>query len=100
MLDADYIVIKVDVEEMPDGMRVADELMKNRPGGYPWFAILDATGTELAASNGPDGANIGAPMEPEGQKHFVAMIRSTIQHAPNRTVLKIEQALAAFAKAR
>lgn len=100
MLDADYIVIKVDVEEMTDGKHVADELLKKRPGGFPWFVILDASGVELASSNGPGGANIGAPMAPDGQKHFVSMIRSTIQHAPDETVEKIQRALASFAAAQ
>lgn len=99
-MDADYIVIKVDVEEMTDGKPVADELMKRRPGGFPWFAILDATGNELASSNGPGGANIGAPVQPDGQEHFVSMIRSTIQHAPDGTVEQIQQALADFAAAQ
>ncbi|GAB5406756.1 MAG: hypothetical protein Aurels2KO_49870 [Aureliella sp.] len=92
------MIIKIDVEEMTDGDKVADELIKKRNAGFPWFTILDADGKELVSSNGAGGRNVGAPVGPAEQSHFVGMIEKTMQHAPAERVKQIESALAAYSE--
>ncbi len=98
MFADDYLIIKIDVEEMVGGDRVAAMLQQNRPGGFPWFTILDSRGKELAASNAPDGGNIGAPIGEAEQAHFINMIKSTMQHAPADRIDLISKALAEYAQ--
>ena len=92
------MIIKIDVEEMVGGDSVAASLQRNRPGGFPWFTILDASGNQLAVSNGPDGQNIGAPIGDAEQAHFMKMIESTLQHAPPERLEQIAKALAEYAQ--
>ncbi len=83
---------------MTGGNKVAEELIKKRNAGYPWFTILDSDGNELAASNGPNGRNVGAPVGPAEQAHFIQMIEQTIQHAPADRIQKIQAALADYSE--
>lgn len=95
----DYIVVKIDVEEMEHGGEVAAQLRGARTGGIPWITILDAEGTELVTSDGPDG-NIGCPVSENECAYFVTMIEMTIRHAPEGRVADIAKALEVFAEKR
>ena len=93
----DYLVLKIDIEEMEHGDEIGKKLRRDREGGIPWIAILDSEGTELVTSDGPSG-NIGCPITAEECAYFVTMIEKTIQHAPERRVAEIATALTAFAQ--
>ena len=95
----DYLILKIDVEEMEHGAETGKRLRGDRSGGIPWFAILDGDGTELVTSDGP-GGNIGCPITEEECAYFISMIEMTIQHAPESRVAKIATALDEYAKKR
>ncbi len=92
----DYLVLKIDVEEMEHGDEIGQQLRGTRTGGIPWITILDGEGTELETSDGP-GGNIGCPITEDECAYFVSMIEKTIQHAPEGRVAEIAKALDAFA---
>lgn len=95
----DYIVLKIDVEEMEHGEEIGKQLRGERTGGIPWIVILDGEGTELITSDGPNG-NVGCPITVDECAYFVTMIEQTIQHAPAERAKEIADALDAFAKPR
>ena len=95
----DYLVLKIDVEEMKHGDEIGKKLRGDRTGGIPWITILDANGQELVTSDAP-GGNIGCPTAPEEQAYFVTMIEKTIQHAPAGRAAEIAAALEEHAKKR
>jgi thioredoxin-related protein len=76
----DYIDVKVDVDRMKNGKEVMDRYTHGKPGGIPWFVILDPAGKALATSDGPNGNNIGYPAEPQEIEHFLSMLESTARH--------------------
>ena len=92
----DYLVLKIDVDTMENGEATAGRLRGERGGGIPWITILDAAGTELVTSDGPDG-NIGCPVSDDECAYFVSMIEETIQHAPEGRIAEIAKSLDAFA---
>ena len=91
----DFILLKIDVETMKGGAEVAHQLRGERTGGIPWITILDATGTEIISSDGPDG-NIGCPVTAEEQAYFVSMIEKSMQHSPASRLAEITEALKEF----
>ena len=93
----DYILLKIDVDEMKLGTETADQLRGDRTGGIPWMTILDGQGSELVSSDGP-GGNIGCPITEEECAYFVKMIEKTIQHAAENRVAEIAKALDSFAQ--
>jgi hypothetical protein len=92
----EYLVLKIDVEEMEHGDEIGQQLRGDRSGGIPWIAILDGEGTELVSSDGPDG-NVGCPITESERAYFVSMIEITIQRAPRERVAEIAAALGEFA---
>ena len=93
---ADYVILKIDTQNMENGKTVANRLDKGRGGGIPWMVILDSDGTELASSFGPDG-NIGYPIASEEISYFVSMIDQTRRKISPEGVAKIAEALEANA---
>ena len=83
LLDPDYILVKIDQEQMSH-VGEAKSLLKNPsdPGvTIPWYVILSPSGERLVTSMGPKG-NIGFPSNQAGIDHFLAMIRQTARHIP------------------
>ena len=76
-LGTDYIHVKID-NRWRNAREVMDEIEPDDRGGLPWSAILDADGTVLANSNGPDG-NIAYPAaaKPAAIAYFLSMLRET-----------------------
>lgn len=87
----DYIVLKIDVEEMQHGDEIGKQL-RGDGGGIPWITIIDSEGAEIVNSDGPSG-NIGCPISEDERAYFVTMIEKTIQHAPAGRVAEIAKAL-------
>ncbi|MCA9263070.1 MAG: thioredoxin family protein [Planctomycetales bacterium] len=73
--EKDYVWIRID-QRWEGADEVMNRLKEGYRGGIPWFAIVDADGTALANSDGPNG-NIGFPTEPEEIDHLLTMFRST-----------------------
>ena len=96
LLSQDYVVVKIDTEEMEHGSEVADQLRNGRQGGIPWMVILDADGNELINSDGPNG-NIGCPIQPAEIDYFMTMLETTARHSDSEIRAAIRAALEDFA---
>lgn len=92
IVDADYVVLTIDVAKMKHGEAVANRLRTTKGGGIPWMAILSADGQELATSDGPQG-NCGYPLEPHEIEHFLNMLRTTAKRITEDDLAKIQAAL-------
>lgn len=97
MFADDFLLLKIDVEEMANGEKVDQQLRGTREDGIPWITILDGDGAELVTSDGPNG-NIGCPISEEECAFFVSMIKQTVRHSPEGRVAEIANALDAFAQ--
>ncbi len=85
----DYVDLKLDTLRMTHGEQVAARFEPKGGGGIPWMVILDASGTVLTSSIGPDG-NIGYPYKPEEISHFLTMLRETKQNLSDADLGQIE----------
>jgi uncharacterized protein YyaL (SSP411 family) len=91
LLAPDFLDAKIDIDRMTGGKDVLATYCK-KPGGIPWFVILDAKGKALATSDGPKG-NIGYPGEPHEIEHFLAMLKQTARKMGPEQLSAIEAAL-------
>lgn len=95
MLSAEYVIVKIDTDEMENGQTVADKL-GGANKGLPWITILDKTGMELINSDGP-GGNIGCPALDEEQAHFMSMLKKTAQKTSSEKLNEVAEALKKYA---
>ena len=82
---------------MLHGKDVSNRLINGRDAGLPWMVILDADGSELITSIGPDG-NVGCPAMPGEIEHFVAMIEQTCSDEMREKIGDLQRALNEYAK--
>ena len=75
-MNENYILVKIDQDRMVGGKKFAAKIRDNKPGGIPWFVMLDPQGNKLITSDGPDG-NVGFPVQPNEVDHFINMIKKT-----------------------
>ena len=87
--------MKIDVSEMQDGKAVAGRLGGSGKG-LPWMTILDAEGSELINSDGPEG-NIGCPVGESEQAYFITMLRQTMQRTSDEDLDRLAAALKDYA---
>ena len=83
-----FVPAHVDTENTPGGEAVYEKYC-TKPGGIPWFLIMDADGKVLATSD-KDGANIGYPARGPEIDHFMFMIKSTNKDADPIKIAKLE----------
>lgn len=96
LIGRDYIDLKIDTERFGGGQALLDRYCP-RPGGIPWIAVLDAQGTALATSDGPQG-NIGYPVETAEIGHFLGLLKATGRTLTPADLATIEAALKANAE--
>ncbi len=121
-MDRDYVEVKIDVDRMTNGERVALGLRAGKTGGIPWFLFLDpskevvrvkpaADGNTpakdaplqrrkdaiLATADGPEG-NVGCPMTKAERSHFMDMIRSSRLSLTDKELEIIAKELHAYAR--
>jgi len=112
-LEKDYVLVKIDTDEMEGGEEVANALRDGKRGGIPWFVYLDApkaglkTNDEgalarndaavLATADAADG-NVGCPMTPPERAHFITTIRETSRDMTEADIEFISDALYEYAK--
>jgi thioredoxin-related protein len=93
----DFVDIKLDLARMTGADEVLERYNRSKSGGVPWFVFLDARGTALVSSDGPDG-NIGYPFKPEEIAHFTAMLKKAARKIEPAQISAIEAALKAEAR--
>lgn len=81
---------------MTNGKEVAKRLRGTERGGIPWMVILDSSGKGLINADGPEG-NIGCPVQPQEQAHFIHMIEATRDKNSEKDVQVISAELKKFA---
>lgn len=96
-LDSDYVVVKIDIQNMAHGEEVAKRIRRITEGGIPWMVILKANGDELVTSDGPMG-NIGYPFQPAEVEHFMSMLKATSKRTTADQMAAIAEALSENAK--
>ena len=89
------MLLKIDVDEMEQGMAVAESLGGSSKG-LPWMTILDASGEELINSDGPSG-NVGCPVTESERAYFITMLEKTVQRTSKEGLAKLATALEAYA---
>ena len=87
-----YIIVKIDQDRMVGGKEFAAKIRDNKPGGIPWFVMLDAQGNKLITSDGPDG-NVGFPVQPNEIDHFINMLKKTAQKIKPEQVEMVKKEL-------
>ena len=88
--------MKIDTDRMKAGEEVAQQLRGKRTGGIPWMVILEFSGDELVASDGP-GGNVGCPIQKEEIEWFMSMLDKTRSRLTEKDLHTIEKALKAYA---
>jgi thiol-disulfide isomerase/thioredoxin len=100
VLGLDFVDAKIDTDRMTGGASVAERLRKDKAGGIPWFAILDAEGTKLANSDdGPQG-NIGYPARQHEIDYFMTLLQKSARRMKPDDLAKIKSALESYADAK
>ena len=92
IISQDFIIVKIDQDRMIGGKEFAAKIRDNKPGGIPWFTILDAEGKKLITSDGPDG-NVGFPVKPQEVEHFINMFQQTVTNIKPEQLQKIKTQL-------
>lgn len=92
LLAKDFVDVKIDQDRMPGASELFERYC-SKPGGIPWFAIVDPeTGRAVITSDGPKG-NVGFPAAPEEIEHFVAMLKKTARKLTEADIKAIEASL-------
>ncbi len=97
LFQPDYLIVKIDVDEMEHGQEVQAKLYGSQRSDIPWMAILDSDGHELINCDGPRG-NIGCPFTAEERAYFMQMIDTTAQHSSPEQRSQIAAGVQAFAE--
>ena len=95
LLGKDFIDLKIDNDRMTGGKDVyAAQLAaaQQKESGIPWFLFLDASGKQLAHSNGPKG-NTGFPHAIEEVQHFVTMLQAVKKNLTDADIAFLQKSL-------
>lgn len=96
ILGREFVDVKIDTARMTNGSAVAARLRKDDSGGIPWFAVLDAQGTEIVNSDGPQG-NIGYPAKQQEIDHYISMLQKAARRLTPDDLAKLKGALESYA---
>lgn len=93
ILAKDFVAVKIDQDRMAGGKDVLKKYCQ-KPGGIPWFVLLDAEGAALATSDGPKG-NIGCPYSDEEIDAFLDILRKVVTKIGEEDLAAIKASLKA-----
>jgi thiol-disulfide isomerase/thioredoxin len=91
ILGAEYVDLKIDTDRMEGGEEMLARYCK-KPGGIPWFVVLDAQGKALADSDAASG-NVGYPVEPHEIAHFMQLLKETARGLKAEQLERVEETL-------
>ncbi len=78
LLAKDFVDLKVDTDRMTGGQELLNKF-NPKPGGIPWIIILNADGSKIIDSNGPNG-NTGFPAADDEIAHFAKMLSTSAKN--------------------
>jgi thioredoxin-related protein len=96
LMEKDFVFVAVDLERSRGAKELMEKLHGPKPGGTPWFAVLDATGTPIVDSDDVTGSNLGCPQTEAELEAWAATLKRARQHMSDE---EVEQVVAAFRKA-
>ncbi|MHC4947528.1 MAG: thioredoxin family protein [Planctomycetota bacterium] len=99
VLARDFVDVKIDIDRMIGGEALMEHFARGRSQGIPWFAFLDADGTPIVTSEGPDG-NIGCPHSDAEIAQFRALLRRVAKRMTPEDIERITRRLGPPAQAR
>ena len=112
-LAKDYVLVKIDTDEMEGGEEVASALRNGKQGGIPWFIYMDAeegalrTNKEgklvrnevaVLATADAAGGNVGCPMTTSERAHFIGTLKETSRKMTEADIDVISDALHEYAR--
>jgi protocatechuate 3,4-dioxygenase beta subunit/thiol-disulfide isomerase/thioredoxin len=98
-LEPHFVFVKLDISRDEHVDSIFERFQGSRDGGIPWYAILDADGKALVASNREGrnsragSRNIGFPSDRASIDHFMSMLRQTAPRLSEQTLGALRQAL-------
>jgi hypothetical protein len=93
ILAKDFVVCKIDQDRMVGGKDLYARYCA-KPGGIPWFCILDGKGKTLATSDGPKG-NIGCPYSDEEIEVFLEILKKVRVRLEDEDLAALKKSLVA-----
>ncbi|MEZ6192901.1 MAG: thioredoxin family protein [Phycisphaerales bacterium] len=92
ILSQDYVMVKIDLSRMTGGKEFGDKLVADKPGGIPWYAVLDADGNKLMISVGPKG-NTVFPTNEYDFTYFNDMLKQTASRITDEQLATIDASI-------
>lgn len=96
LMEKDFVFVAVDLERSRGAQELMEKLRGPQPGGTPWFAVLDATGTPIVDSDDVTGSNLGCPQTEAELEAWAATLKRARQHMTDE---EVEQVVTAFRQA-
>lgn len=93
LLAKDFVDLKIDTDRMTGGQELLTKF-NPKPGGIPWIIILNADGSRVIDSNGPNG-NTGFPAADDEIAHFAKMLSTSAKKLSPEDQRKLVESLKA-----
>lgn len=93
ILAKDFVICRIDQDRMTGGKDLYARYC-SKPGGIPWFCILDNQGKTLATSDGPKG-NIGCPYSDEEIDTFLDILKKVRETLTDEDLAALRKSLVA-----
>jgi thiol-disulfide isomerase/thioredoxin/glutaredoxin len=89
----DYVDCKLDQDRMTGAKDLYEKYHTGKPGGIPWFVVLDPAGKALGTSDDAKGQNVGFPADPQEIEHFVKLLNETKKRLTDKDVEALKTSL-------
>ena len=87
LLAKEFVSVKIDLDRAPGAGDLAKRYQA-KDEGLPWMVILDADGTAITTSTGPEG-NTGFPAKPSEYAHFRTMLDKAKRHLTDADIVAL-----------
>jgi uncharacterized protein YyaL (SSP411 family) len=97
VLAREFVPVKIDFDRMPGAKDLAKQYQE-KAEGLPWFVFLDSDAKAIITATGPDGKNVGFPVQPSEIAHFEAMLDKARRHLTDAEIDGLVESLQAANK--